>query len=84
VATGASTAEDRARFAAAAAASAPGTTSVNRERMARARERAAAASSWVGEAAAAWAERAGDAPDPALEATVEAARGAPSTPGWND
>lgn len=76
---------DRARFVAAAAASAPGTTEVSRDRFESALERALAAESWVGEAAAEWAERAdaGEPPEPSLGERVEEARGAPGTPGWD-
>jgi predicted transcriptional regulator len=83
VAAGELRSEDRARFVAAAAASAPGTTAVSDERYESVRERAAA-ESWVGSAVAAWEERAaaGESPEPELGEAVEAARGAPETPGW--
>jgi len=76
--------EDRAAFVAVAAASAPGTTAVEPTKRERAYEAALDADSWVGRAIDEWTERAGeDAPDPGLGAAVEAARGAPGTPGWD-
>ena len=80
------TADDRALFAAAAVAGTPGTTTVDRERFDEALERVREADSWVGRAAADWESRAGevgaDAPAPTLAESVEEARGAPETPGW--
>jgi Fe-S-cluster containining protein len=74
---------DRARFVAVAAASAPGTTAVEPSKRERAYETAVEANSWVGAAADEWRERAGDdPPNPDLGERVEAARGAPPTPGW--
>jgi len=81
------TPEDRAEFVATAAAAAPGTVARNEARYERAYEAALAADSWVGRAAEAWAARAGDvgetAPDPTLAGSIEEARGAPETPGWD-
>jgi hypothetical protein len=84
VAGGDLTPTDRAEFVAVAAASAPATTAVNDERYESVRERARDADSWVGAAAAAWAARAaaGEPPDPGAGETVEEARDAPGTPGW--
>jgi GMP synthase (glutamine-hydrolysing) len=40
---------------------------------------------WVGDAIESWEALAGDAePDPATSRRIEEARGAPSTPGWDD
>lgn len=77
--------EDRARFVAVAAASAPGTTAVEPTKREQAHEAAVDADSWVGRAAADWVDRAAadEPPDPTLGAAVEAARGAPGTPGWD-
>jgi Fe-S-cluster containining protein len=87
IAAGEPTSADRASFVAVAAASTPGTLEVNAEKRAAARERALAADSWVGRAAAGWAEHAGPDGSPAADApdgaTVEEARGAPGTPGWD-
>ncbi|WP_232703400.1 YkgJ family cysteine cluster protein [Halobacterium wangiae] len=75
---------DRARFVAVAAASAPGTTAVEPTKREQAYEATLDADSWVGRAVADWATRAdSDDPDPALGERVEAARGAPETPGWD-
>ncbi|GGL29741.1 hypothetical protein GCM10009037_11820 [Halarchaeum grantii] len=88
VVDGTLTQADRARFVGAAAASAPGTTQVAPERRETDTVRAREAASWVGDAIEEWVERAGtlgdgtDA-DPGLGASVEEARGAPSTPGWD-
>jgi len=88
---GEATADDRARFAGAAVGSRPGSLSVARDRMAEAREAAREADSWVGQAIAAWTERAGEdgdrvalAPDARdrLVRETEDDAGAPSTPGW--
>ncbi|WP_327053305.1 YkgJ family cysteine cluster protein [Halomicrococcus gelatinilyticus] len=80
------TADDRARFVAAAVAARPGTTDVDRERFETALERAAAADSWAGRAVAEWEATAGttgdEAPDPDVAERIEDDRGAPSTPGW--
>jgi len=81
---------ERARFVGVAAASAPGTAAIAPEKRETYEERAVAADSWVGRAAAEWAERreadaaCGDDADPTLAAAVEEARGAPPTPGWDD
>jgi Fe-S-cluster containining protein len=85
LAAGELTDEDRARFVAVAAASAPGTTAVEPTKREQAYETAVDADSWVGRAIDDWAERAdgGETPDPELADTVEAARGAPRTPGWD-
>ena len=88
---GEATADDRARFAGAAVGSRPGSLSVARDRMAEAREAAREAGSWVGQAIAAWTERAGEdgdrvaLTDDALDRLVRETEdddGAPSTPGW--
>jgi hypothetical protein len=76
------TAADRARFAAVAAASAPLTGDVDPDRFAAAHDAAIEADSWVGAAAAAWAARRGEEPDPSLGA-LEVDLGAPETPGWD-
>ncbi|MFC6905499.1 YkgJ family cysteine cluster protein [Halalkalicoccus tibetensis] len=81
---GRATDADRAEFVAWAMASSPGTTTHNRDAYERGRERVEAASSWVGEAIAEWERRAGDEPEPDLEAIVEENRGAPATPGWEE
>jgi hypothetical protein len=84
LAAGDLTEEDRARFVAVAAASAPGTTAVEPTKREQADESAREADSWVGRAIDEWSERADvDEPDPGLGATVEDARGAPGTPGWD-
>jgi len=89
---GAPTPADRAEFVGVAAGSTPGTDRVDGERAAAARERALAADSWVGRAADAWkraaqadgVDRDGDAATDVPDAgTVEEARGAPPTPGWD-
>ncbi|WP_336035640.1 YkgJ family cysteine cluster protein [Halobacterium yunchengense] len=81
---GSLTDEDRARFVAVAAASAPGTTAVEPTKREQYFETALDADSWVGAAVREWASRAAsDDPDPALGESVEADRGAPSTPGWD-
>lgn len=82
IAAGAPTPEDRAEFTAVAAACCPGSLAVDRDRYRKARKRALAADSWIGRAAEAWRERAGDTPDPSLGQVVEERRGAPETPGW--
>lgn len=80
---GALTAEDRARFVAAAAAGSPGTTALDEAHYESALEQARSADSWAGRAIADWQRRARDAdPDPALAREVELDRGAPETPGW--
>jgi hypothetical protein len=83
LATGESTAEDRAAFVATAAAASPGRIERNDDAYERYRERALDADSWVGTAVGDWQGRAGDDPDPGLGAVVEDARGAPDTPGWD-
>jgi Fe-S-cluster containining protein len=97
---------DRATFVGAAVGSTPGSLAVDDDRAATARERVLDASSWVGAAVDAWADRAGRTADTGspgegdgdagaglvvdadvdVEAearTVEEARGAPPTPGWD-
>lgn len=75
---------DRAVFVAAAAAGSPGTTEHDPEHFERVRERALATSSWTGAAIDDWATLAETTdPDPELAQRVEAARGAPRTPGWH-
>ncbi|MGM0398939.1 MAG: YkgJ family cysteine cluster protein [Halobacteriota archaeon] len=77
------TAEDRARFVAAAAAGSPGTTEIDETHYETALERARAADSWAGRAIASWRDRAETAdPDPELGRAIEGERGAPPTPGW--
>jgi hypothetical protein len=84
---GTATVEDRARFVAVAAASAPGTLAVNDGKRAAARRAVRDADSWAGRAADVWTAAAGDPGDDAGDApdatVVEAARGAPPTPGWD-
>jgi hypothetical protein len=79
---GALSSDRRAPFVAGAAAGAPGTTAVAAERYSVALAAVRATDSWAGRAIAEWQERVGDDADPALAATVEDARGAPSTAGW--
>ncbi|MFC7008941.1 YkgJ family cysteine cluster protein [Halalkalicoccus salilacus] len=76
---------DRAEFVAWAAASSPGTAIHSHDVYERTRERVLEADSWVGDAIESWEALAGDAePDPATSRRIEEARGAPSTPGWDD
>jgi len=77
------TATDRAEFVAAALAGSPGTTATNMDAFHDAYERARDAESWVSGAIDAWSRLEGDPPDPGLGERVEAARGAPETPGWD-
>ncbi len=77
IVNGTPTPADRAEFVAVAAASRPGSLEVDPDRVADAREAVLAADSWVGRAVAAWLDRVGDDPDPALGATVEERRCAP-------
>ncbi|WP_049985637.1 YkgJ family cysteine cluster protein [Halobellus rufus] len=78
---------DRAAFVGVAAGSHPGSLAVNDERAATATAAVLDADSWAGQAIDTWTEAAGDdgelAADPPLAATVEVARGAPETPGWD-
>lgn len=74
---------DRAKFVATAAASAPGTTMIDDERYDAVLKRAARADSWVGSAIEVWHRHADHLElDPDSARTVEDARGAPPTPGW--
>ncbi|SFR32941.1 YkgJ family cysteine cluster protein [Halogeometricum limi] len=79
---------DRAAFVGAAAGSRPGSTEVDETRAEAVRETVLDADSWAGEVVGAWTELAGDVGDDAADApdgrTVEVARGAPETPGWDD
>jgi Fe-S-cluster containining protein len=92
LADGEATREDRAEFVAVAAAAAPGRLDVDTERYEQARETVLEADSWVGAAIEAWTERASgagadgtsDLPPPSLGVVVEASRGAPETPGWDE
>ncbi|MFC7204999.1 YkgJ family cysteine cluster protein [Haloferax namakaokahaiae] len=81
------TPEDRAEFVGIAVGSHPGSTEVDQRRWNDARERALSAESWAGEAIEAWEAAATSLGEPAIGAplseTVEVARGAPETPGWN-
>lgn len=75
---------DRAEFLAVAAASSPGTIEIEPSYYERRREQALTADSWVGRSIEEWQARAnGDCPDPSLARSIEAARGAPETPGWD-
>lgn len=73
---------DRAEFVAAAMAGSPGTTAWNEDAFQHAYERAISCTSWAGEAAADWERHQTEKPDPTLGKTIEEARGAPQTPGW--
>lgn len=76
---------DRAEFAAAAAAGSPGTTEVNEAAFESALETAKQAESWAGRALDEWSAVDPDVPaDPSIARRIEAATGAPSTPGWDD
>ncbi|SFR34728.1 hypothetical protein SAMN04487947_0208 [Halogeometricum rufum] len=77
---------DRAAFVGVAVGSRPGSTEVDESRAAAARESVLDAASWAGEAVEAWTELAGsvDADDAPAGESVEVARGAPETPGWDD
>jgi len=77
------TAEDRARFVAAAAAGSPGTVAINENAFADYRDRALDADSWVSAAIEDWDSHREDSPNPGLAEQVEEDRGAPTTPGWN-
>ncbi|GAB3691731.1 hypothetical protein GCM10028857_29480 [Salinarchaeum chitinilyticum] len=87
IATDTATRADRRTFATVAAASAPGTLAVSDDWRERAREAFDDGESWVSGAIEEWEELAdenGDEPaDPGLGERVEAARGAPETPGWD-
>jgi len=74
---------DRAAFVGVAAAGSPGTTEVAPAVRERYEALARAADSWAGRSVTDWEARTAAAPDPALAATVEEARGAPPTPGWD-
>lgn len=82
VVAGETTQADRAEFVAAALAGSPGTTAANMDAFRETYERAESCSSWVSDAIDAWQERAAEDADPSLGETVETARGAPDTPGW--
>jgi hypothetical protein len=81
------TPEDRAEFVGVAVGSHPGSTEVNDQRAAEARTRAQSTDSWAGAAIDAWEAAATSLGEPVGEApdaeTVEVARGAPETPGWD-
>lgn len=75
--------DDRAKFVATAAASAPGTTRIDEDQYTSVLQRAARADSWAGSAIEIWHRRAHQVePAPDHAETVEDARGAPPTPGW--
>lgn len=84
VVTGNATAADRAEFSAVAAAASPGTLEIEDAYYEQSREAAVAADSWVGGAIADWRHLAGLDPDPQLVASIEVARGAPETTGWEE
>ncbi|MGQ4556370.1 YkgJ family cysteine cluster protein [Halobellus sp. GM3] len=79
---------DRAAFVGVAAGSKPGSLSVDEERAATATADVLDADSWAGRAIRQWADAAGDvgsaADDHPSGDAVEASRGAPQTPGWDD
>lgn len=90
LAAGEATREDRARCLAVAAASSPGTLAISEPHRERARKRALAddEDAWAGPAIREWHRRAADdgegtTPSPAIAASIEEARGAPETPGWD-
>ena len=93
LAAGEATVEDRATCLEVAAASSPGTLAISEHHREQARERALEAATesddgvWVGPAIREWHRRRAQTdgtPSPTVASTVEEARGAPETPGWDD
>ncbi|ARS89601.1 YkgJ family cysteine cluster protein [Natrarchaeobaculum aegyptiacum] len=93
LAAGEATREDRATCLAVAAASSPGTFAISEYHREWGREQAldepaeTDGATWVEPAICEWhrrRERADGTPSPAVAVEIEEARGAPTTPGWDD